>query len=285
MNKKLICIRVMIGIICLIIIGIFIHVVISIEKHISDNIEVVEETVEERIVFDMTLPPSKQKNLKGHVKEYMSQVYDYLFHDIKWKNIKNPYPYDYSQLKKKENLKNFYEILRMTTMPRLINVLFDFENPIKYEDIYLDYPLNMDDIPVTENYKEKHPRPLFEEFDFIKKEDYETKKKYDANLETNTWLYLNYEYGVGVDEEEKTIHVGETKSVTFLYIDDEGEERTRVTFDDRGNEMTENSIETREFVFKYTLDEKGYVDDIKFVKEIKLADDKYLDRLWENVKV
>ena len=32
-------------------------------------------------------------------------------------------------------------------------------------------------------------------------------------------------------------------------------------------------------------DDKGYVDDIEFIKEIKLADDKYLDELWKNVKV
>ena len=46
--------------------------------------------------------------------------------------------------------------------------------------------------------------------------------------------------------------------------------------------MTEDTIDTRKFVFKYTLDEKGYVDDIEFVKEVKLADDKYLDKIWGN---
>ena len=265
----------------------FLHIVLSVNKGINERIEIKETaTVEKQeIIFDMTLPPSKQKNLKGHVREYMSQVYDYLFHDIKWKNIQDPYPYDYSRLRKKENLKNFYELLKSYQYSPLFYLLFKCEEDTEvFSEMYINYPLNLDDIPVTENYKEKHPKPLFEEFNFIKKENYETKKKYDTNLQTETWLYLTYKYGIGVDEEEKTINVVETKSVTFLYEDDNGEERTRVVFDGKGHEMTEDSIDTREFVFKYTLDEKGYVDDVEFVKEIKLADDKYLDELWKNVK-
>ena len=75
----------------------------------------------------------------------------------------------------------------------------------------------------------------------------------------------------------------ETKNVELLFEED-GDLRSRVVFDEKGNEMTENSKDTRKFTFKYVLDKNGYVDDIEFVNEIKLVDDKYLDHLWENVK-
>ena len=144
-------------------------------------------------------------------------------------------------------------------------------------------PLNLDDLPVTENYKEKPPKPLYEEFDFIKKENYNTQRKYSSNLQTDVWLSLSYDYGIGVDETEQIVNVVEIKHVSFV-IDEEGEEVSRVVYDENHNEMTEDTIDTRKFVFKYILDEKGYVDDIEFVEEIKLADDKYLDKLWGNLK-
>ena len=278
MNKKFICIKIVIGIICLIIIGVFIHVVVSIEKHITDKIEVVEETVEERIVFDMSLPPSEQKNLKGHVREYMSQVYDYLFHDIKWKNIQDPYPYDYSRLRKKENLKNFYELLKSYQYSPLFYLLFKYEEDVKiFDEMYITYPLNMDDIPVTANYKEKHPKPLFEEFDFIKKEDYETKKYYDTYNEVDYWYEFNYSYSVGVDEDNKEICVGEEKNVSKIF-EEEGNEKVGIVWDIKGEEMWP-SMETRKFYFKYTIDERGYVDDVIFDRIEIITDDKELDSL------
>lgn len=282
MSKKLIYIKIIIIIICILFISMFAIIFNGIHKSVSVRENVVEETKEEKIVFDLRKPPSKQKNLRGHVQEYISQVYDYLFNsDIKWKNImeKNPY----SDLMGIKDIDNFYDILKGVAFPRLFELLFNSDNKDIFKKIYLKYPLNMDDIPVTENYKEKHPKPLFEEFYFIKKEDYETKKKYDKYLDVNTWLALNYEYSIGVNEEEKNVYVMETKNVEFLYEED-GKIRGRVVFDEKGNEMTESSIDTRQFTFKYTLDDKGYVDDVEFVDEIKLADDKYLDHLWGNVK-
>ena len=141
MSKKIIYVRIIIAAVCLLFISIFVFLIKGIQESININDVVIEETTEEeKIVFDMNLPPSEQKNLKGNVKKYMSQVYDYLYDDIKWKNVKNPYPYEYSILREKTDLKKFYEILRMTTMPRLVNLLFDFNNPKKFEEIYLSYP-------------------------------------------------------------------------------------------------------------------------------------------------
>ena len=286
MSKKIIYIKILIAIICLLFIGLFVLLFNNIQESINVDKSVVEETSmnKEEIVFDMTLPPSKQRNLKGHVKEYMSQVYDYLYKDIKWKNIQESNPYDYSGLRKKKDREDFYKVLQYSKYGKLFLVLFNSNNEDIFKKIYLSYPLNLDDIPVTENYKQKHPKQLYEEFDFIKKEDYETKKKYDNNLETDTWLYLSYKYGIGVNENEKLIYLTETKNVMFLY-ESYGETKSRVVFDEEGNEMTEDTIDTRKFVFKYTIDDNGYVDDVEFVKEIKLADDKYLDELWKNVRV
>ena len=60
----------------------------------------------------MNLPPSKQKNLKGNIKEYLSQVYDYLYKDEKWKNIQESEPYNYSELKQKKDRDRFYQVLQ-----------------------------------------------------------------------------------------------------------------------------------------------------------------------------
>ena len=282
MSKKLFYIKVVIVSLFIIIVCMFILVLKNIQQSSKIKETVVEETIkEEKIVFNMKLPPNKQKNLKGHVKEYMSQVYDYLYKDVKWKNIKNPYPYSYSELKEKKDLNNFYNVLKMTTLPRLVNILFDFNNVKRFDDVYIDYPLNMDDLPVTENYKKKHPKPLYEEFEFIT-------KKVDNNIyytkhDMNILCKFFYNYGIGLNEEEKIVTVYETKSIE-TYRNFDGEIENTVVYDKKGNEITEDSADTREFVFKYTLDEKGYVDDIEYVKVNELDGDKYLNEIWQIVK-
>ena len=211
----------------------------------------------------------------------MKQLYNEVFKDYKFANCIELFSYVQlvNNFKSVDSLKKLIMGMKYKS---LFKILFMFNNKSLFKDLLVAYPLNLDDIPVTENYKEKHPKPLFDEFN-IKKDDYDTNKKYDNNLETVTWLHFYYEYSVGVDEEEKKVNIVETKNVELLFEED-GDLRSRVVFDEKGNEMTENSKDTRKFTFKYVLDKNGYVDDIEFVNEIKLVDDKYLDHLWENVK-
>ena len=277
MSKKLIYVRIIIASICLLFLGLFIFMIVNIQKTMVVEDKTVEETIEEKIVFDMALPPSQQKNLRGHVREYFSQVYDYLYKDIKWKNIQESYPYRYSELREKKDKENFYRILKLWPYRNLFLILFNSDNKDMFEKIYLTYPLNLDDIPVTENYKEKHPKPLFEEFSFIKKENYRTKDYYDKYNEYNYWYEFDYSYGIGVDEETKTICVGEKKSVSKLYIEN-GIEKSGIVYNKEGNEVSAY-VETKDFYFTYTTDEKGYVDDIVYDRTETITADKYLDNL------
>ena len=280
-SKKLVYIRIVIVLVVVLLVTFIIIIFINVNNNINQSVNTVDimETTEKEIVFDMALAPNQQRNLKGHIREYMSQVYDYLYSDKKWKSIKNPYPYDYVKLKQKGDINDFYQILKSTTMPRLINTLFSFDNAKIFDEMYIDYPLSLDDIPVTENYKEKHPEPLFKEFD-IKKDAYIASKKfYNEYMDFDYWYEFDYEYSVGVDEENKIVGVGEKKIANLVCKDREtGEESSGIVRDKEGNEVPAY-VETRNFYFKYTTDEKGYVDDIVFDRVEVINDDKYLDNL------
>lgn len=247
----------------------------------EQNIEI--ETKEKKITFDMTLLPNQQRIVNKHRKEYISQVYDYLFNnDVKWKNIMNDNPY--TDLMSIKYLDNFYDILKGTALPHLFELLFDFNNPNKFKEIYLSYPLNMDDIPVTENYIKNHPKPLFEEFnDIIKlKKEYNTKKYYSEDLNADYWYNFSYDYGISVDEEKKEIEIIEKKSVGKMYkYREDGEEHGGIVRDNEGNEIS-TDVETRRFYFNYTLANNGYLDDVIYNKTAVIANDNYLDNMIKN---
>lgn len=280
MSKKLIYFRIIIVIICFILIGLFIFIIRNIHNSTVINEKIIEETVEDRIVFNMNLPPSKQKNLKGNIKEYLSQVYDYLYKDEKWKNIQESEPYNYSELKQKKDRDRFYQVLQYSKYGKLFLVLFNSDNKDIYRMIYLNYPLNMDDLPVTENYKQKHPNPLYEEFNFIKKDNYKYPKVYYSEImDFDYWYEFGYNYHIGVDEENKTICVGEDKYCNKVHKDREtGIETSGIVRDKEGNEAPID-VRTRNFYFTYTTDEKGYVDDIVYDRTEIINNDKYLDNM------
>ena len=61
--------------------------------------------------------------------------------------------------------------------------------------------ISLDDLPVTENYKQKHRKIYYgEAFDY--------------------WYEFNYDYGIGVDEESKEVCVIETKTVSRIFVED-----------------------------------------------------------------
>ena len=98
-------------------------------------------------------------------------------------------------------------------------------------------------------------------------------------MDFDYWYEFDYEYSVGVDEENKIVGVGEKKIANLVCKDREtGEESSGIVRDKEGNEVPAY-VETRNFYFKYTTDEKGYVDDIVFDRVEVINDDKYLDNL------
>ena len=165
----------------------------------------------------------------------------------------------------------------MLPYDELPNILFDYNNKNVISKYFLNYPLNMDDLPVTDNYKEKHTKPLYDEFDFIKNKGYKSKAYKSKNTDLSYWYEFDYVYTIGADEKNKTIGVLERKSVDRIVVED-GEESVRSAYDSEGNEVPAY-VETRSFYFKYTTDEKGYVDDIVYDRTEIITDDKYLDNL------
>lgn len=275
MSKKLIYVRIVIGIICFIFIGSFIFLIRNIQKSITVEDKIVEETIEEKIIFDLSKPPREQrKKIYGNRKEYLRQLYNDIFKDYKFSNCIELF--SYGQLV--DNFKSVNSLKKLIIGMKyksIFKILFMYDDKDIYEDLLITYPLNLDDIPVTEKYKEKHPKPLFEEFNFIKKENYRTKDYYDKYNEYNYWYEFDYSYGIGVDEETKTICVGEKKSASKLYIEN-GIEKSGIVYNKEGNEVSAY-VETRDFYFTYTTDEKGYVDDIVYDRTETIIADKYLD--------
>lgn len=274
MSKKLICIRIIIVFICLVFLCLFIFLFSSIQQSVNMDTNIEETTVEEKIVFDIRKPPNKQRiKIINHKKEYLDQVYDYIFNDKKFANcLGYDYLSAYDIVDGFKSLDSLVYLLKGAAIHELMKKLFSYE--LGKDGI------TFDDLPVTDKYKEKHPKPLYEEFDFIKKEDYKSKKKYYSEY-TNSdyWYEFIYDYGIGVDENNKIVCVEEEKYVYKTYRDRETEEEhTGTIFDKDGNEVPAY-VETRSFYFKYMTDEKGYVDDIVYDRTEVITDDKYLDNL------
>lgn len=279
MSKKLFYIRIVIATICLLLICLFIFLFSSIQKSVNIDSTVDETTInEEKVVFDLRKTPKQQKKeIYAHPKEYFKQLYNYTFKDEKFSNC---FSYDffsvYEIVDYYRDTENLVNVLKKFQYSALFNILFDGYRKERQTEVTILIPL--DDLPVTENYKLNHAKPLYEEFDFIKKEDYKSKKKYYREY-TNSdyWYEFDYKYGAGVDEEKKEVCVGEEKYVSKVFVED-GVEKSGIVRDKDGNEIPAY-VETRNIYFKYTTDEKGYVDDIVYDRTEIITDDKYLDNL------
>ena len=236
-----------------------------------------ETTVEDRIVFDLRKPPNKQRKIiSEHRVEYLKQLYMSIFNDEKLVNCTPILSYG-TLVDNFKNIDTLIEFIKLLPYDELPNIMFDYNNKNVISKYFLNYPLNMDDLPVTDNYKEKHPKPLYDEFDFIKNKGYKSKAYKSKNTDLSYWYEFDYVYTIGADEKNKTIGVLERKSVDRIVVED-GEESVRSAYDSEGNEVPAY-VETRSFYFKYTTDEKGYVDDIVYDRTEIITDDKYLDNL------
>lgn len=280
MSKKLIYIRIIIIVMCLCFIGIFVILFKSVQKSVSVEENIIEETEKEKVVFDLSKPPSEQrKKVHDNIKEYLRQLYRSIFNDDKLVNCTPLLSYR-GLVDDFKSTKSLIEFIKPLPYRNLPIILFEFDNKELINDYFLSYPLNMDDLPVTENYKEKHKEPLFKEFSFIKKKDYKNDKKfYNEYMKFDYWYEFIYDYGVGVNEENKAVIVTENKSAALVYKEREtGKEGVGIVRDKNGVEAPVY-VNTRKFYFTYTLDEKGYVDDIKYDRTEIINDDKYLDNL------
>lgn len=276
MSKKLIYIRIVIATICLLFVGLLIFLSSSIQKSVSVDNVTEETTVEEKIVFDLRKTPKQQKKeIYAHPKEYFKQLYNYTFKDEKFSNC---FSYDffsvYEIVDYYRDTENLVKVLKKFQYSALFNILFDGYRKERKSEVTTLIPL--DDLLVTENYKIKHPKPLFEEFNFIKKEDYKHPKVYH-NEYFDYWYEFNYNYGIGADEEKQEVCVGEDKYASKIFVED-GIEKSGIVRDKDGNEVPAY-VETRNIYFKYTTDEKGYVDDIVYDRTKIITDDKYLDNI------
>lgn len=279
MSKKLIYFRIIIIVICLLFVCGFVFVISNLQHLIESKNITVEEihTNDNQIInFDLKKTPKQQKKMIiEHKNEYLKQLYDYAFDDEKFSNcLGYDYLSAYEIVEDFKDTENLIYVFKKFVYPSLFNKLFcGYEKEISNVII-------LDDLPVTENYKQKHPNPLYEEFNFIKKESYKYPKIYYSEImDFDYWYEFGYNYHIGVDEENKTICVGEDKYCNRVHKDREtGIETSGIVRDKEGNEVPID-VHTRNFYFTYTTDEKGYVDDIVYDRTEIINDDKYLDSM------
>lgn len=270
MSKKLIYFRIIIITVCLLFVGVFVFVISNLQQSIKIKSSIEEETNlsnKQTIVFDLKKPPYKQKKmLKGNVAEYDNQVYHYLFND---ERIINTAKYSgvtdyYHLVENYGEIENVYYIYKRRPLNNLINIIFSDDN--------VDYS----QYAFTEHYIEEHPESLKKEYNNLFKENYILKNYYSETLESNIIIVANYGYDIGIDRNNEMVIITESKSIDF---ESEDGEYHGIRTGKKGSawEGKELFVATRVMYFKYTLDEKDYLNDIELDHIDVLIDDKLLD--------
>jgi len=263
MSKKLIYIRIIIVVISLLFIGLFVVIVNDIQKSTDIAESTTNETVVEKNVFDLKKAPKEQKNkLKGHVSEYEDQVYHYLFKDERIINTaKYGGSFDYYHLIENfGEVDNVYYIYKRRPLSNLITMIFSDED--------IDYS----QYAFTSNFLKNHPVSLKKEFKDCFNEDYEVVK------DNGKFKHLfTYYYHIGIDREKQQVEIEVEKSIE--YFNEETGVNGGVVYGKKGSKYEGQELYTtlRRIYFDYILDEKEYLDDIKYSHTQIINDEKELD--------
>ena len=278
MSRKLVYIRALITIICVVFFCSIAYLIINLNS--ISNMTINESTATETTSaiidtttikkdekkFDLNKSPREQREIViKYTKEYLQEVYNYIFEDEKFANCLGLNYLNCYELMYFTSASRLYNLLKGAPLGMLTGALFDKDEFNK---------IDLTDLPLTENYILKHPNSLREEFKQYFKEDYYIQGKgkiYDMDY---NYGFL-YGYSIGYNNETKNICIHETKSIDYVCDDDTGGS----LWGKEGSKYEEKELyaELRNIYFKCKFDDRGYLDDVWFDHIEVLANEEDLD--------